>query len=65
MGKIANFYKALGNNKKDRFYRFLLLFIVLGIITMAIINVGYDKKKGGWFWKPADIHINKKIGGKE
>jgi arabinogalactan endo-1,4-beta-galactosidase len=26
-----------------------------------IINVGYDKAKGGFYWKPADISIKKGI----
>lgn len=61
MGKLSKFYNMLGNNKKERFFRFLLLLVTIGIILMFIINIGYDKKQG-CYWKPADVHINKKVG---
>jgi hypothetical protein len=53
-------YEGLGNNKGQRFFRFLLLVFVVGIISMCIINVGYDKSKGGIYWKPADISVGLK-----
>lgn len=55
---IKWFYESLGNNKSQRFWRLFLLIVTIGVITMLIINVGYDSKKG-IYWKPADIHINK------
>jgi len=56
---IKWFYMALGNNKEQRFKRLLALIVTIGIITMMIVNVGYDKTKGGLYWKPADISIKK------
>jgi len=53
------FYEALGNNKEQRFRRLLLLIITIGFISMMIINVGYEKEKGGLYWKPADISLKK------
>jgi len=61
MGKISKFYNALGNNKKERFTRLMYLLALIGLITVLTINVGYNKKQG-CYWKPADVHINKKIG---
>ena len=64
MGKMSKFYNMLGNNKKEKFTRLMMMFAMIGLFTMLIINVGYDKKQG-CYWKPADIHINKKIGTSE
>lgn len=58
---IKWFYESLGNNKGQRFWRLFLLIITIGVISMMIINVGYEKEKG-FFWKPADISINKAVG---
>ena len=58
MGKIFKFYNLLGNSKKEKFTRFLILVSVILISLMMIINVGYDKGKG-CYWKPADISIKK------
>ena len=58
---IKWFYMALGNNKEQRFKRLLALIVTIGIITMMIVNVGYDKTKGGLYWKPADISIKKGV----
>ena len=58
---IKWFYEAIGNNKEQRFKRLLTLIITIGVITMFIVNVGYDKTKGGIYWKPADISIKKGI----
>jgi len=55
------FYNVLGNNKSQRFRRLLLLLALIGLIVSSIINFGYDKGKGGFYWKPADISINKAI----
>jgi alpha-N-acetylglucosamine transferase len=57
---LAKMYFALGANKSQRFFRFLLLVITVGIISMLIINVGYDKSKGGIYWKPFDISVELK-----
>ena len=59
MNTFLKFYNALGNSKGQKFFRFFLLVITIGIITVAIINVGYNKEKG-FYWMPADIHYNKK-----
>ena len=58
MNFLKWFYESLGNSKSQRFWRLFLLIVTLGVITMLIINVGYDKSKG-LYWKPADISINK------
>jgi len=57
------FYNGLGNSKSQRFFRLLMLVGLIGVISMASINIGYDKTKGGLFWKPADISIHKNFGG--
>lgn len=38
----------------------LLLAAIIGIFTILIFNVGYDKKSG-WYWKPnnLEVHIKK------
>jgi len=59
---IKWFYESLGNNKSQRFWRLFLLIVTIGVITMLIINVGYEKSKG-IYWKPADISIKKSFGG--
>lgn len=59
MGFLKWFYESLGNTKEQRFERLMIIIITLGVISMFIINVGYDKTKGGLFWKPADISIKK------
>lgn len=56
------FYEGLGNNKEQRFKRLMIIIVTMGIISMMIINVGYDKSKGGIYWKPADISIKKTVG---
>jgi protein tyrosine phosphatase len=58
---IKWFYEAIGNNKSQRFWRLFILIVTIGVITMLIVNVGYDKTKGGIYWKPADISIKKGI----
>ena len=60
MKLLAKMYLALGANKSQRFFRFLILVITVGIISMLIINVGYDKSKGGIYWKPFDISVELK-----
>jgi len=60
MKLLAKMYENLGTNKGQRFFRFLLLIITIGVISMLIINVGYDKTKGGIFWKPFDISVDLK-----
>jgi len=58
MKLFAKMYENLGTNKAQRFFRFLLLLIVVGVISMLIINVGYEKSKGGIYWKPFDISVD-------
>lgn len=53
------FYESLGNSKSQRFWRLLLLVMIVGVIVMGVVNVGYDKTKGGLYWKPADISLRK------
>jgi len=53
------FYEGLGNTKKQRFNRFLLLIVVIGFISMLIINIGYEKDRG-IYWKPFDISVGVK-----
>ena len=62
MNIFFKFYNLLGNSKSERFFRFLMLVIIIGLLTMASINLGYDKSKG-FYWKPADISIHKNYGG--
>ena len=59
MNIFFRFYNMLGNSKGQRFSRFMILILTIGIISMLIVNLGYDKTKGGWYWKPADISIKK------
>ena len=56
---FKSFYESLGNSKEQRFKRLWLLIITIGIFTMLIINVGYEKEKGGFYLKPLDISIKK------
>jgi len=58
MNTFLKFYNALGSNKSQKFFRFLLLVIIAGLITMSVLNIGYSKEKG-IYWKPLDISINK------
>jgi hypothetical protein len=60
MKLFAKMYENLGTNKGQRFFRFLLLLVVVGVISMLIINVGYEKSKGGIYWKPFDISVDLK-----
>jgi len=55
------FYEGLGTSKGQRFRRFTILLALIGIIIMLIVNVGYDKSKGGFYLKPIDVSINKAI----
>ena len=50
-----------GTDKNKRFTRLIIFIITVGIISMLIINVGYEKSKGGLYWKPADISIKKGV----
>jgi hypothetical protein len=59
MNFFFKFYNMLGNTKHQRFIRFIILIVIIGFISMLSINLGYDKTKGGWYWKPADISIKK------
>jgi hypothetical protein len=56
---FKSFYDSLGNTKEQKFKRFWLLVITGGIFTMLIVNVGYEKEKGGFYFKPLDISIKK------
>ena len=56
------FYNNLGNSKGQRFTRLMIIIITIGIISMLIINLGYNDKRG-FYWKPADISIKKNISG--
>jgi hypothetical protein len=56
---IKWFYESLGNSKEQRFKRLWLLIVTLGVIIMLTVNIGYEKSKGGLYWKPADISIKK------
>lgn len=56
------FYENLGTNRGQRFRRLFFLIFLIGVILVAIFNVGYDGRKGGFFWKPLDVSINKNIG---
>lgn len=48
-----------GTDKNKRFVRLIIFIITIGIIIMMTVNVGYEKSKGGLYWKPADISIKK------
>ena len=61
MNFFKSFYNGLGKTTEKRFKRFLLLIITVGIITMLIVNVGYEKEKGGFYFKPLDISITKEV----
>jgi hypothetical protein len=56
---IKWFYESLGNSKDQRFKRLWILIMTLGVIIMLTVNIGYEKSKGGLYWKPADISIKK------
>lgn len=64
MGRLSKFYNMLGNNKKERFTRLMILIIILCSFIVLSINLGYNKTQG-CYWKPADVHINKKVGNKK
>ena len=49
-----------GSDKNKRFIRLIIFIITIGIISMAIINVGYEN--GKFYWKPANISYS---GGKK
>ena len=55
------FVFIFGTDKNKRFVRLIALIATIGVISMMIINVGYDKSKGGLYWKPADISIRKGV----
>ena len=54
------FYESLGNSKSQRFWRLTFLIFIIGVIIVAVFNVGY--KDGKIFWKPLDVSINKTLG---
>lgn len=56
---IKTFWLMIGNNNKQRFWRLIIILWTIGLIIMLIVNVGYEKSKGGWYWKPADISIKR------
>jgi len=53
------FYEGLGNTKKQRFNRFLLLVVIVGIGLNLFFNIGYSKEKG-LYWKPFDASVSVK-----
>jgi hypothetical protein len=62
MGKsmIKKIWLMIGNNNKQRFFRLLIIFWSLVIGFNLIFNVGYDKSKGGLYYKPLDASIEVK-----
>jgi hypothetical protein len=38
----------------------MIMLITIGIIYVLNVNLGYDKTKGGFYWKPLDAHIEVK-----
>jgi hypothetical protein len=57
--KIDNRYEFIIFLFKNHFWKVLMTLVVIFLSISMIINVGYDKDKGGCYWKPADISIKK------
>lgn len=57
MKLLKQMYEGLGINKSQRFFRFLLLIIVLIVGFNLAFNVGYTKDKGV-YWKPFDAKVD-------
>ena len=49
-----------GNTSAQRFKRLMIILITIGIIYVLNVNLGYDKTKGGFYWKPLDAHVEVK-----
>jgi anti-sigma-K factor RskA len=60
MKAVQKIWNMIGNNNQQRFWRLIILIITITICFNLAVNVGYDKSKGGWYWKPFDIHAELK-----
>ena len=61
MKTIKAIWTMIGNNNSQRFWRLMIFVWSIVIATNLIINVGYEKEKGGWYWKPADVGYHKTV----
>jgi hypothetical protein len=59
--KIDNKYEFIIFLFRYHFWKIIIIFFIIMFFVSMIINVGYDKAKGGFYWKPADISIKKGI----
>lgn len=62
MNFFLKFWTILGKNTTQRFWRLMLLIWTLIIGFNLAVNVGYEKEKGGLYWKPFDVSIHKNFG---
>lgn len=59
MNTVKQLWFMLGNNNKQRFFR-LMIIIWSAILAFNLsVNLGYDKSKGGWYWKPFDVSYHR------
>jgi hypothetical protein len=58
---IDNKYEFFVYLIKHHLKELILVMLTLAFMISMFINLGYDKEKGGWYWKPAEISINKKV----
>lgn len=59
MNTVKKLWLMIGNNNNQRFRRLIILIVTLTISFNLVVNVGYEKSKGGWYWKPADVGYHK------
>lgn len=58
--KILNaIWTKIGNNNSQRFWRLMMLIWTCILAFNLAVNLGYDKTKGGWYWKPFDVSYHK------
>lgn len=55
MDSVKKFWLMIGNNNSQRFWRLMAIVWSTVIAINLVVNVGYEKSKGGWYWKPADV----------
>lgn len=46
-----------GKTAKQRFNRLMMLLALIGLIYVLNVNLGYEKSKGGFYWKPLDAKV--------
>lgn len=58
--EIDNKYELIGYLFKYHLWKIIVVLLTIAFIISMFINIGYNQKEG-FFWKPADISINRKI----